>query len=100
MTHNGKPVEIRYQEFPQELQGAISGIVTAKFPQKYIILIDSTRPPLVQRHTIGHELAHLYLNHLDDHDRPVMDQEREANARAWEFYRRYRAGDLEDAAQA
>lgn len=94
MTHNGKTVEIRYQEFPQELRGEIPGLVTAKFSDKYIILIDSTQHPIVQRHTLGHELAHIYLNHLEQHDRPIKEQEREAGREAWHYYREFKAGRL------
>lgn len=94
MTHNGKPVEILYQEFPQELRGEITGLVTAKFQDKYIILIDSTRHPITQRQTLGHELAHIFLNHLDQHDRPIKEQEQEAGRATWYYYREYKAGRL------
>ena len=95
MKHNGRIIEIRYQDFPLELQGAIPGFVTAKFEDRYIIVIDSTRAAIVQRHTLGHELAHIFLNHHDQHDRPIKEQEREANDHAWHYYREYKSGRLE-----
>ena len=94
MTHNGREIEIMYQAFPQELRGRVTGLTSAKFEGKYIILIDSTRPPLQQRFTLGHELAHICLNHFEQPDRPVREQEREANRQAWNYYRMYKAGQL------
>lgn len=87
-------MEVRYEEFPKELRGGILGFTTAKFNDCYIIAIDSTRHPLTQRHTLGHELAHIYLDHLEQPGRNVREQEREANRAAWYFYRQYKAGNL------
>ena len=88
MEHNGKPIEVRYQEFPQELRGVVKGLATAKFESKYIILIDSTQHAQTQRYTLGHELAHICLNHFES-KKPIADLEREASERAWEYYRLY-----------
>ena len=96
MTHNGREIQIRYQEFPQEIRGAVYGITTAKVEGLYIILIDSTRHPITQRQSLWHELAHVFLNHFEQHDRPLKEQEREANKKSWEYYRRYKAGTLEN----
>ena len=94
MKHNGREIIIEYLPFPKKAQGACSGII-GECQTCYIILIDSTRHPLQQRHTLGHELAHLFLNHLEEHHRPVREKEREANKLAWYYYRKYKAGDLE-----
>ncbi len=95
MIHHGKPVEIRYIAFPEEVQGACGGFLTES-STKYIIAIDSTRAPLQQRQTLGHELAHLFLDHLEQRDRPVMIQEAEAREMAWTYYRAYKSGALEN----
>ena len=92
MQHNGKKVEIIFMAFPEDAQ-CVPGLLMES-RACYKILIDSTRPPQTQRHTLGHELAHLYLDHLDQHDRNIWEQEREANQYAWKFYREYKAGRL------
>lgn len=98
MMANGRPVKIVYEVFPQQIQGKIKGVTFAG-TDEYIIMIDSSRHPQAQRHTLGHELAHIYLGHFDrsgvawelmpdggsfSHDETL---EREANAHAWEYYR-------------
>lgn len=87
-TRNEKEVLIDYIPFPENVQGFVYGMI-AEQKHRYIILIDSTRCGLVQRRAIGHELAHLCLNHLHN-GKPAAENEREANARTWEFYRRYK----------
>ena len=86
--HNGKEVIIDYIPFPENLQGVVYGMISED-RDSYIILIDSTRHPLMQRRATGHELAHLCLDHLHN-GKPAAENEREANARSWEFYRRYK----------
>jgi len=94
MVHGGREIKIRYMEFPQEVRGSCPGFVTAKFDGLYLIVIDSTQAPIVQRHTLGHELAHIYLDHLDRFDQHIMDQEREANRLAWHYYRQWKSGEI------
>lgn len=91
MTHNGKPVRIEYAPFPAALRDAVKGISSAD-PSGYFILIDSTRGAQQRRHTLGHELAHVYLNHLEGAGTALADAEREARANAWRFYRLYKQG--------
>ena len=62
----------------------------------WLIVIDSTRCKLHQRKTLGHELAHLFLDHLDQFDRDIRDIEREAQKMSWTFYKAYISGLLED----
>lgn len=92
MTYNGKQIVIDYIPFPENIQGCVYGMI-AEGKTSYIILIDSTRSALTQRRAIGHELAHLYLNHFQS-GKPVAEKELEANKRAWDFYRQYKSGTL------
>lgn len=98
LTHHGKEIRIQYFPFPEELQGKLIALTTAKNPERWIVCIDSTRHPLSQRYALGHELAHIFLDHFDrpeaaDH---VSEIEREADKKTWEFYRAYKAGSLTD----
>ena len=95
MTHNCKEVRIKYLDFPEGIK-TMPGFLTGSSDLAYwCIAINSRMHPQTQRHTLGHELAHLFLNHLDQHDRTVMEQEAEANKFAWHYYREYKAGRLE-----
>lgn len=96
MTYKGRNIEIRYKVFPEEVQGYCSGFVSAKFKSKYIVVIDSTRTPLHQRKALGHELAHIFLDHLYQKDRPIPEIEAEAERNAWKYYRLYKAGALDN----
>lgn len=86
-------VSIKYEPFPEQLQGSTSGFTVAR-RGKYMVVIDSTRAGIVQRRTIGHELAHIFLGHFEKKI-PTLIAEREADRRAWEYYRLYRDGQLE-----
>lgn len=92
MKHNGKEIVIRYLAFPEIVQGTARGI-TQERADSYLILIDSTRCRLLQYRALGHELAHVFLNHFDS-NKSIMEVEAEAWARSWEFYRAYRNGTL------
>jgi Zn-dependent peptidase ImmA (M78 family) len=87
-----KTIRLVYLPFPESIRGKLQGIAE-KNKEGFIIAIDSTRAPLIQRRTLGHELAHIFLNHYEQ-ARPVALQEKEADFRAWEFYRAYKAGNL------
>lgn len=98
MTHNGKEVKIEYFDFPEgceTIRGFLSGSCNFDY---WWIAINSRMHPQAQRHALGHELAHLFLDHLEQNDRPVMEQEAEANKWAWHYYREYKAGRLESRA--
>ena len=57
----------------------------------YVIAINTSRPLIVQRFVLGHELAHVFLDHLEaPRQISVKDMEREANKAAWDYYRAYR----------
>ena len=93
MMHNGKPVIVKTLPFPDSLRGTAGGFAVVN-DKEYTVAVDEGNAAIVQRFVLGHELAHVFLNHLEAHlDREDVrreEQEREANKRAWEFYRAYR----------
>lgn len=93
-VRNNTPVKIIITPFPDNVQGNVKGMC---LPGKgcYIVLIDSTQPPEQQKLSIGHELAHIFLGHLDKgHNKSMEAMEREAKANADKYYRLYAAGKL------
>ena len=90
MQKNGKPIEIRFEAFPEDLRGKIYGL-SKDTGRSYLILIDSTQDTQTQRRAIGHELAHVFLNHHGQTGRPVKELEKEADEMAAHFYREYEA---------
>ena len=92
LTHNGRKIAIVWIPFPKET-GTICGAMI-EVEEYYIVAIDSTAAPIRQRHALGHELAHIYLDHLDQYNRGIWDLEAEANHNAWDYYRAYRGGKL------
>ena len=90
MHKNGKPIEIRFESFPEDLRGKIYGL-SKDTGRSYLILIDSTQDTQTQRRAIGHELAHVFLNHHGQTGRPVKELEKEAAEMATHFYREYEA---------
>ncbi len=79
-------IECRLTPFPV---ASVHGLVV-EVPKGYILAINSNSCDIQRRRAFGHEMAHVVLNHINQSDRPIMDREREANNRAWEFYRRFR----------
>lgn len=95
MKHNGKQIDIAFIEFPAMAQDYIGG-VSSEMNERYLVLIDKGRCRLHQCRSIGHELAHIYLNHFNS-SRPLAELEHEANRQAWLFYRAYKDGLLSEA---
>ena len=91
MIHKGRKVAITWLPFPD-----VNGIGGALIEDKeyYLIAINSALAQIRQRHALGHELAHLFLDHLDRRDIPIMLLEKQANRYAWTFYNAYKRGDL------
>jgi len=87
-TDSGQPVRIIFADFPQDIQGKVRGVTRAT-AKGYTVLIDSSRPAQTQRHTIGHELAHIFLKHFEISS-DIAAIEREANKKAWHYYRLYK----------
>lgn len=85
MIHNGRQIIIR--AFPDGIKH-LTGISFIQ-GDSYIIGIDKNLPQNQYKHILGHELAHIFLNHLDNlkpGERTTAKQEQEADERATEFY--------------
>lgn len=95
MKHNGKQIDIAFIEFPVAVH-AYTGGVCSEMNDRYLILIDKGRCRLDQYRSLGHELAHIFLDHFDS-SRPLAELEHEANKQAWLFYRAYKDGLLSEA---
>lgn len=108
MTHKGKAVQIRQVAFPVECHNVVYGFLTED-QTGYYIYIDKDRHPLQKRRALGHELAHLFLDHLEQDPTIITTTdgqtitnkrnkaiETEANREAWKYYRLYKAGQLSD----
>ena len=89
LTHKGRKIAIAWMPFPVN---SVAGAMT-EIRNYYLVAINTTVAPIRQRHALGHELAHVFLDHLDRHI-PVMECEAEANKYAWDYYRAYRDGKL------
>lgn len=86
MDYKGRDIQIHFEPFPAQLQGIISGIVVDCGGQ-WSVSIDNTRNRQRQRMALGHELAHIFLGHLDNTTRTTVEQEAAARASAWHYYR-------------
>ena len=85
MTHNGRQIKIH--TFPDDIK-LLRGISFIQ-GDAYIIGINKKLTQDQYKHTLGHELAHIFLNHLDNlkpGERTTAEQEQEADERATEFY--------------
>lgn len=56
--------------------------------------IDSTQGEQERQQATGHELAHIFLDHFSQPEKPMLEKEREAGEKALHFYREYLAGNL------
>jgi hypothetical protein len=107
-----KKILIRFEQLPEGLRG--SAIQDPEDPSFYIVVCDSTRHIQSQRFTFGHELAHIFCNHFNTEDTLLIypggsnnvsadgthvngklynsesTSEKEADAKAWYYYRRFR----------
>ena len=103
--HHNKPIRIKYTEFQEEIRGNITGF-TVGGKEDYLVVIDSTLPQEQQQYVLGHELAHIFLNHFDNGGgaeiRKVAageytvpeELEAEAYRNAWNYYNLYINGKL------
>lgn len=85
MNCKGKNITVHFEPFPEQLRGVISGIVV-DCGNQWAVSIDSTRSRQRQRMALGHELAHIFLGHLDNAARTTAFQEAEARRFAWYYY--------------
>ena len=90
-----KSIRIKFEPFPEQLRGRIKSFVINKnHGENYLIVIDSTRAPIVQRFLLGHELAHVFRGHFEK-SISIGFAEKDADRHAWQYYRMYRDGLLE-----
>ena len=89
MQHNGKRIIVDFMSLPLGIGGAAQ-----ERESSYIVIINSDIPPEKQQFAIGHELAHIFLNHHSS-GRPIAEIEKEADERAMEFYSLY-SGELKE----
>lgn len=56
--------DVKYIRFPEIMNGVILGM-TDYIPEKdkFLVVIDSSRPETEQRETLKHELVHVFLRH-------------------------------------
>lgn len=101
MKHNGKEIQIAFLALPYGVRGA-----TMESKDDYLVAINQSLAGITTRHTIGHELAHIFLNHFDDscirpsdseeqietklNTAAAREKEKQANKAAWHYYRKYR----------
>ena len=89
MTHNGKRIIIYRVHFPEEIRENVRGMVSED-TDKYYILINSTLSEEEQQHALGHELAHIFLGHVDQGRANDPEAEAEADHEAEKYYRLWR----------
>lgn len=70
---------ILYSRFPAACEGNINGIASLFPDGRYIIMIDNTKDEETQAHALKHELAHLYLKHLERDEGEIEQIEAEAD---------------------
>lgn len=101
MKHNGKEIRIFFLALPIQVRGQ-----SLEYTDEYLVGINESLAGITKRHTIGHELAHIFLNHFDDdcicpsdseeqiekklNTVAAREKERQANRAAWDYYRAYR----------
>ena len=75
---------VKYMAFPEDLRGKTLGttIESTNIDDRFVILIDSTRTPEVQKQTVKHELAHIFLNHFHQPWKTEAQREAEAEEKA------------------
>ena len=101
MKHNGKEIQIAFLALPVQVRGQ-----ALEYADEYLVGINEGLAGITKRHTIGHELAHIFLNHFDDscirpsdseeqietklNTTAAREKEKQANKAAWHYYRKYR----------
>lgn len=102
---------ISFRELPSEIYGA--AVQDSTDPRLFRIFCNSTNSTQRRRHAYGHELAHVLLGHFETADpltylpkekaflqrgtilqesnyNPNTNSEKEAEEKAWYYYRRFR----------
>ena len=84
LIHNGKQIRIAFLSLPGKVHG-----VTMEADDCYIVAVNERDASITQRHALGHELAHIFLDHISS-GKPIREAEKEANREAWSYYRIYK----------
>lgn len=76
-----KPYSLYYVNFPAGCNGEVYGITKLKPDGSYIVAIDAAQDEQTQAHALRHELAHIYLKHLEPETagKTIQEVEREAD---------------------
>lgn len=83
-----KQFELVFYPFPCE---HIGGCLTTNSDGSYLIVINSSLDEEQQHLSIGHELAHLFLNHLES-DLPSSTKEEQAEKYSKFYYNLWKEG--------
>ena len=70
---------INYTILYIDLPGGVKGAVTPNDDGTYLIFINSKLSDKDREHTFLHELAHIQLDHFNQHDKPVVECEKEVD---------------------
>lgn len=74
------PYSLYYVNFPAGCEGMIHGATGIDRNGNYIIAIDSAQDEKTQAHALRHELAHVFLKHLEPGNKKTIEEvEREAD---------------------
>ena len=92
-TAQGRKVAIIYRRLPEEHRKETRGFV-GKEDGRYTVIINADMSQLQRNFTLGHELAHVFCGHLDRKGLDFIEKEHEADAKAWDYFKAYRDGDL------
>lgn len=89
-TYNGKPIDIYVDTFPEKITHVFG--FTINRDDKFIISVSDRTPNI--RQTLGHELAHVFCDHLnkEKYQEWSRDMEREADRKALRYYALWRMG--------
>ena len=75
-----KPFSLFYVNFPAGCEGEVYGITGIDSEGNYTVAIDSAQDKETQAQALRHELAHIYLEHLEPGNRKtIQEAEQEAD---------------------
>ncbi len=88
---NGKPIDIIIGGWPEKVIN-IFGYCTVT-EDRYLVLVNDRAPSINK--SLGHELAHIFCGHLDDGQSYSKEMEREADRKAFMYYKLWELGLLD-----
>lgn len=92
-TAKDRKVAIIYRRLPEDVRWDKWGF-TIHEGDLYTVIINADISLPTQHKVLGHELAHIFCNHFERKDLDRDSKEEEANQKAWEYYKAYKAGKL------